>query len=156
MKHIMLIANSGGHLNELMQLKNTFSKYSNCIVTENNESTRNIEKDIRGKVYFVRSNSRKQLFKFIFVFGLNIMKSLILLLKENPDIILTTGANISVPFCYWGKLFGKKIIFIESYANINFPTLSGRIIYPISNLFVVQWPELIKFYPKAIYLGSVY
>ncbi len=156
MRHIMLIANSGGHLSELMQLRDTFSMYTHCLITEKNPSTVNINKEVDGRVYFVKSVSRKSLLKFIPVFMLNIIKSLILVIKEKPDIIITTGASIAVPFCYWAKLFRKKIIFIESYANINNPTLTGRIVYPISDLFIIQWQELKRFYPKAVYIGGVY
>jgi hypothetical protein len=69
---------------------------------------------------------------------------------------VTTGAHTAVSMCYIGKLFGAKIIFIETFANKNSRTLSGRMIYPISGLFVVQWEELLKLYPKAVLGGSIY
>ena len=58
--------------------------------------------------------------------------------------------------CYLGKLFGSKIIFIETFANSESKTLSGKMIYPIANLFIVQWKEMLKLYPKAIYGGPIY
>ena len=58
--------------------------------------------------------------------------------------------------CYIGKLFGSKIIYIETYANRNTKTATGRLIYPISDLFIVQWEEMLKIYPKAVYGGSIY
>ena len=73
-----------------------------------------------------------------------------------PKYIVTTGTHTAVPMCYIGKLFGCKIIFIETFANINSRTLSGRLIYPISNLFIVQWEEMLKLYPKAVYAGWIY
>ena len=54
--------------------------------------------------------------------------------------------------CYIGKLFKRKIIYIETMANINHKTLTGKIVYPIANLFVVQWKNMLKLYPKAIYV----
>ena len=58
--------------------------------------------------------------------------------------------------CYLGKLFGKKIVYIESYARMNNKSLSGKLIYPIASLFIVQWKEMLKLYPKAKYLGGIY
>ena len=77
-------------------------------------------------------------------------------IKLRPKYIITTGTHTAVPMCYIGKLFGSKIIFIETFANKNTKTLSGKLIYPIANLFLVQWEEMLKLYPKAIFGGSIY
>ena len=58
--------------------------------------------------------------------------------------------------CYIGKLFGSKIIFIETYANMNSKTLSGKLVYPIAHLFLVQWESMTKLYPKAKYIGPLF
>ena len=58
--------------------------------------------------------------------------------------------------CYIGKLFGKKVIFIESFGKRTSPTLSGRLVYPIASIFIVQWKTMLKFYPKAKYFGGIY
>ncbi|WP_368431051.1 hypothetical protein [Weissella confusa] len=50
----------------------------------------------------------------------------------------------------------KKIIFIESYAKSNSPTLTGKIVYRFADMFIVQWEEMKHIYPKALYLGSIY
>jgi UDP-N-acetylglucosamine:LPS N-acetylglucosamine transferase len=78
----------------------------------------------------------------------------LILLKEKPDVIITTGAHTCVPMCYLGKIFKKKIIYIESFAKVKTPNLSGKLVYPIADLFIVQWPELLKYYPKGKYLGG--
>ena len=51
-------------------------------------------------------------------------------------------------------MFGKKVIYIETYANITKRTLAGKIVYPISDLFIVQWEEMKKFYPRAIFIEN--
>ena len=79
-----------------------------------------------------------------------------LFLKFKPDVVVTTGAHTCVAMCYIAKLFRKKVIYIESFARRDSKSLSGKIIYPISNLFIVQWEEMLKFYPKAKYFGSIY
>ena len=50
----------------------------------------------------------------------------------------------------------RKVIFIESFAKKKTRTLSGRIVYPIATVFIVQWEEMLKFYPKAKYFGGIY
>ena len=84
------------------------------------------------------------------------MKSIYYFWKIKPDVIISTGAHTAVPMCYIAKLFGKKVIFIESFAKTSTPTLSGRMIYPISDLFIVQWEGMKEHYPKAVYGGSIY
>ena len=77
-------------------------------------------------------------------------------LKTKPKVIVTTGTHTAVPMCYIAKLFGAKIIWIETFANRNTKTLAGRLVYPIATTFVVQWEEMKKLYPKAEYWGWIY
>lgn len=103
------------------------------------------------KVYFVEDPSRNPI-KFLKC----LFQTFCILKKEKPKVIISTGAGVAVPACFLGKLFFKsKIIFIESFCRIEEPSLSGKLIYPISDLFLVQWKKLLKFYGKAIYRGSV-
>ena len=73
-----------------------------------------------------------------------------------PDLIISSGAAVSVPFFYLGKLFGSKLIYIEVFDRIDKPTLSGRLVYPIVDKFIVQWEEQKEVYKKAINLGSIF
>ena len=75
---------------------------------------------------------------------------------ERPDIVITTGAGAVVCFCVFAKIFGAKLIFIESMAKVKKPTLAGRMLYPFADLFLVQWPGLLKYFPKAKYLGRLF
>ena len=76
--------------------------------------------------------------------------------KERPDLIISTGAAVAVPFFYLGKIFGSKCVYIEVFDRIDRPTLSGRLVYPIVDIFIVQWEEMKKVYPKAVDLGSIF
>ncbi len=80
-------------------------------------------------------------------------QALLMMIKENPDVIITTGSDVPVSFCYIGKLMGKKIIFIESWSRVKTPSKSGKLIYHIADLFFVQWRDLKSSYPKAVYAG---
>lgn len=82
--------------------------------------------------------------------------SLVIVVRQRPDVVITTGAGIVVFFCVFAKLFGAKLIFIESMARIESPTLTARMLYPFADLFFVQWPGLLKFFPKAKYAGRLF
>jgi UDP-N-acetylglucosamine:LPS N-acetylglucosamine transferase len=80
-----------------------------------------------------------------------------ILLKERPDVVISTGGGeIAVPFCYVGKLLGAKVILIETLARTSTKSAAGRLIYPIADLFLVQWQSLLtKYGKKAQYWGNV-
>ena len=87
-----------------------------------------------------------------------VFQSFKILWNERPKAIMSTGAGVAVPACFIGKIiFKSKIIFIESFCRIYRPSLTGRAIYSISNLFFVQWEELLKKYgDKAVFKGRVF
>ena len=99
--------------------------------------------------YFPTNRNIKNLIRNTFV-------ALKVLRKEKPDLIISSGAAVSVPFFYLGKLFGAKLIYIEVFDRIDKPTMSGKLVYPIVDKFIVQWEEMKEVYPKAINLGSIF
>lgn len=155
MKRVLFISSTGGHLNELLQLEPLFKKYKSYLITEKTKTNINL-KNKYDNVSFLVYGTKDHLFTYIFKFLYNIIKSLILYIKIRPKVIVTTGTHTAVPMCYIGKLFGSKIIFIETFANSTTKTLSGKMVYPIANTFIVQWEEMLKLYPKAIYAGWIY
>jgi len=156
MKKVLFISSTRGHLNELLQLKPLFDKYDYHIITEKDKSTLPLKDYYNSKISYLLYGTRQKKIKYIFVFLLNCLKSIFLYIKLRPKYIISTGTHTAVPICYIGKLFRSKIIFIETFANINTKTLSGKLVYPISDLFIVQWEDMIKLYPKAIYGGSIF
>jgi beta-1,4-N-acetylglucosaminyltransferase len=75
---------------------------------------------------------------------------------EQPDVIMSTGAEIAIPFLWVGKLMGAKTVYVESWCRVRSPSGTGRLVYPVADLFLVQWPALMQVYgPKARYLGAV-
>ena len=102
------------------------------------------------RVYFVMHARRNPFAQFW-----NMCQSLWILLRERPHIILSTGAGVTLPTCLLGKLLGAKLIFVESGGNVYTPSLTGRILYPFSDLFFVQWEPLAAHFPKAIYGGPL-
>jgi len=156
MKKVLFISSTGGHLNELLQLSPLFNNYNYHIITEKDKSTQSLKQKYNKKISYLEYGSRKKIITYPFIFLFNCFKSLYYYIKIRPKYIVTTGTHTAVPICYLGKLFGSKIIFIETFANIDTKTLSGKLVYPIANLFIVQWEEMTKLYPKAIYGGSIF
>ena len=156
MKKVMFISSMGGHLTELMQLKSIFKDYDYKIVTEKHKSTKFLKNRYKSKIDFLLAGNKDHIIKYIFIAPINVVKSLIYFLKFKPDVVVTTGAHTSVAMCYIAKLFRRKVIFIETFANIETKTLAGRLVYPIADVFVVQWKSMLKLYPKAKYEGWIF
>lgn len=154
MKKVIFISSVGGHLTQLLELKKIFKDYDYVLVTEKTDVTK--EMNNKYNMEYLVYGSREYLFTYIFKFSYNILKSLYLFIKYRPDVIVTTGAHTSVPMCYIGRLFRRKVVFIESYAKRTSPTLSGRLVYPIASTFIVQWETMLEHYPKAKYFGGIY
>ena len=139
----------------MLQLKELFKKYDSYIITEKTKSTVDL-KNKYSKVNYLVYGSKDHFITYIFKFIYNVFKSLILFIKIRPKVIVTTGTHTAVPMCYIGKLFFRKIIYIETIANSETKTLSGKLVYPIADTFIVQWESMLKLYPKAIYGGWIY
>ncbi|AKB23630.1 capsular polysaccharide biosynthesis protein [Methanosarcina sp. MTP4] len=104
----------------------------------------------------VKKYTMKNLGMNPFRFLLSVPKVFGILLREKPDIIISTGSEIAIPVFYTAKLLRIKTIFIESLCRVEAPSLTGKIVYPISDVFLVQWKQLLpKFGKKAQYWGNV-
>ena len=152
-KKICLISSSGGHFEQLLMLKKLSEDYDTFIVTE---TTKYHKKDKKID-YYVSQVNRKEVL-FIFKMLLITIKSFFIFLKEKPDVIISTGVLASIPMLFIGHILKKKVIYIESFAKINSPTMTGNLIYKkhIADQFYVQWESMKEFYPNAIYKGGIY
>jgi UDP-N-acetylglucosamine:LPS N-acetylglucosamine transferase len=84
------------------------------------------------------------------------LRIFVLLKKENPDIIISTGAEIAIPVFIIGKLMRIKMVYIESWCRVKTKSGAGRIAYYLADVFLVQWPGLLKLYgKKARYEGAI-
>ncbi len=155
-KKVLFISSTGGHLSELMQLKQLFKKYNYYIITEKDKVNENLQEIYKDKVYFLPYGTRAKLLTYIFKYLFLCFKTIYLYFKIRPEVIITTGTHTAGPMCIIGKIFRSKIIYIETFANTNKKTATGRLIYPIADLFIVQWEEMLKIYPKAKYGGAIY
>ena len=147
---VCLVGSSGGHLTHLHMLKPIWKDWDRFWVTFDKKDANSLLKD--EKVYhcfFPTNRNIKNLIKNTFL-------AIKILIKEKPDLIISSGAAVAVPFFWIGKIMGAKTIYIEVFDRINKPTLTGRLVYPVTDKFIVQWDEMKKVYPKAINLGSIF
>ena len=146
---ICFVCSSGGHLWQLHLLKEWWKKHERFWVTFKKEDSLSLlEKEKSYWSYFPTNRNIKNLIRNTF-FALKILR------KEKPDIIVSTGAGVAVPFFYIGKLLGAKLVYIEVYDRIDSPTLTGKLVYPIADTFILQWEEQKKYYPKGRFLGHL-
>ncbi|HGF7884124.1 TPA: PssD/Cps14F family polysaccharide biosynthesis glycosyltransferase [Enterococcus faecium] len=147
---ICLVGSSGGHLTHLYLLKNFWEKEERFWGTFDKEDSRSMLKDERFfPCYYPTNRNIINLIRNSFL-------AIRILLKEKPDLIISSGAAVAVPFFYLGKLIGAKTIYIEVFDRIDAPTLTGKLVYPVTDKFIVQWDEMKKVYPKAINLGGIF
>ena len=158
-KKVLFIASTGGHLEELMQLKPMFDNYDYHIITEKTKSNLSLTLKYPNRVNFLVYGSYTTLGrKIVYPFKLlyNTIKSFFIYLKIRPKYIVSTGAHTSGPMCLIGHILGSKIIFIETFANSESKSRTGSIVYKFADLFIVQWESMLKLYPNAVYGGWIF
>lgn len=158
-KKVLFISSTGGHLDELMQLKEMFHKYDYHIITENTKSNINLKTKYDGRVsYLVYGSYTSIIGKLTYPFKLlfNTIKSFFLYIKIRPQYIVSTGAHTAGPMCLIGHIFGSKVIYIETFANSSSKSKTGSLVYKFADLFIVQWESMLKLYPNAIYGGWIF
>lgn len=156
MKKVLFISSTGGHLSEMMQLKKMFKDYDYHIITEKTKSNISMKNKYKDRINFLVYGTKDHMLTYPFKLIYNCFKSLFLYLRIHPDYIITTGAHTAGPMCLIGKIFGSKVIYIETFANINTKTITGRLLYPVADRFIVQWPSMTKIYRDSIDGGWIY
>ena len=146
---IALVCTQGGHLTETLQLLEAFQGHEIFLATHH--SSRDEDVLQIAPVYFSDNIGVNPIRLFqSFFWAFNILR------VERPDVIVSTGAEIALPFFYLGKLLGMKTIFIEGLFRVENISRTGRLVYPVADAFFVQWPQLLEICgPKARYEGAV-
>lgn len=144
---IAIVCSYGGHLTELRFLSEAFEGHETFFITYENFRTRDLDR----RKYLLSSidTSPWRMAKAFYRIG-NI------LLRERPDAVISTGSEIAIPAFVWARIVGAKTIYIESWCRVRALSKTGKIVYPLSDLFLVQWPELAeKNSGKLRYEGTV-
>ena len=143
---ICLVCSAGGHLTEALKIGENI-KGEKFYVTFYSP---HIEETLEGNEYYTLTDPRRNPLRFT----LNFIQTLSLLLKKRPDVIISTGAGVTFSSCVLGKLLGAKIIYVECGCRVTEPSIAARMIYPLSDLFIVRWSPLLKYFKKAK-LGAI-
>jgi beta-1,4-N-acetylglucosaminyltransferase len=140
----------GGHMVQAKQLAPVYEKYDYFYLTFSGGVADEMRKTARVRTVpdMIRHNP-------ISWFSVAI-RSAHVAVTERPDVVISTGAGAVALFCVFAKLLGAKLLFLESMAKVTRPTWTGKLLYPFVDLFLVQWPGLLKFYPKAKFLGRLF
>lgn len=150
-KKLLLVCSSGGHFLQMYSLlAPLWSNYDRFWVSFEKSDTSSMlkgEKAYWG--YFPTNRNIPNLFRNAFL-------AYKILRKERPDVVISTGAGISVPFLLLARLFGARAIYIESFARKHNLSLTGKIVYFFVDNFFVQAEVLSQHYKKAVYKGTIY
>lgn len=155
---ICLECAEGGHLDEMLSIIDAFEGHDIFFVTTKAKTTEDLGKVT--KVYYVREQYQPKsrfhtfLFELYYLIKLTFLSAKILI-REKTQVIVSIGGGATIPLCYLGKILGVKVIYITSLARVHELPFTGKIVYPIADLFLVQWKSLSEKYKKAKYWGKV-
>lgn len=142
---ICVVSSCGGHLTEVRCLKSAYECFEHFYVLNDKAI---LPPDMKDKTYFIAHSERD--WKFL----LNLWEAFVIMRKEKPDVILSTGAGPVVPFAVIARLFfSVKIVFVETITRIDRPSMTGKIMYWLAHDFYYQWESLGKFFPRAKFGG---
>lgn len=154
-KKLMLVCSSGGHYKAMRQLKGFWSQFEEvCWVTFKTATTASELQAEKGRVYWAYSPTNRNIPNLI----RNLMLAFkVILSREKPDLILSTGAGVAVPFLLIAKFFcGSQVIFVESKTRLKQLSLSARLLQALSGVdkLIVQGKQIASLYPNAQYVGE--
>lgn len=146
---VLLVASSGGHLTQLWWMRPWWEAHERLWVSFDTLHARRLLADERMLAAHHPTNRSL----------LNLARNLILarwlLSTERPDLVVSTGAGVGVPFLWLGRSYGAKTVFVEVFDRIDAPSLTGRLVAPVVDVIVLQREEQRAIYPSGIVLGAV-
>lgn len=147
---VLIACSSGGHLAQVLQLRDWLDQHQRIWVTAPTQDARS---KLMGEhiVYSAYPTTRS-----ITALIKNLWLAVRLLRSEKPDLVLSTGAAVAVPFFWGSKFFGTKTVYIEVFDRIDSATLSGKLCRPVADLMLVQWPEQLDCYRGAKLIGRLW
>lgn len=148
---VCFAASSGGHLEQLLALRSLMERYDSFILTEKTA----YDAKLPARACYVRQVNRHEA-SFLPHMAANAAISFKYWLAERPDVIVCTGVLATIPFCLIGHVMGAKLVYIESFAKTDSPTMTGKLLSKCADRFYVQWESMLDVYPGARFIGGVY
>lgn len=146
---VCLVASAGGHLSQLLKIMPHLEGHQTSVVTTSEAVRAGLTRF--GAVHVVGECNREHLLQVVKVFS-RCWKAM---RRERPDVVVSTGAAAGCLCCLLGKLFGARVVWVDSITNVEHMSLSGRMVRPVADLCLVQWPELAQRYPGTQYVGNI-
>lgn len=147
---VLLVASGGGHVAQLFHLSSWWQGRSRLWVTFDQEDTRSL---LRGEqtlpAYQPTTRNVKNLLR-------NTVLAFRVVRRYRPDLVVSTGAAVAFPFFLAARLHGARTVYLEVYDRVDSATLTGRLCYPLSSLFLLQWEDQRRFYPRGVLVGRIF
>jgi beta-1,4-N-acetylglucosaminyltransferase len=147
---LLLVCSTGGHLLQLVALRESWQRFTRAWVTFDKSDARSLL--ATEHVFYAHGPTNRSV--------KNMLRNLIVAWRVvgevRPQVVVTTGAGVAVPFAWMARLRGAKVVYVESLARIEGPSLTYRLISPIASRRYVQWPELAEKLPRSRFAGNVF
>lgn len=159
---ILVVLGEGGHTRQMIRLLDELGsgyEYHYLIAVEDELSESKIR--VPGPVWRIgRPRNKVQgrtdsLAVSAWQTAASLAQLLPIMRRVHPAVVLANGPAVAVPAAVTGKALGAKVIYVESASRVTGLSASGRMVYALADLFIVQWPQLVQRYPRAIYAGRL-
>lgn len=146
---VLIVCSSGGHLTQALALRSWWGEHERSWVTLPTEDARSrLDGEQVVEAHYPTVRNLPNLAR-------NFRLARRVLAERRPDLVFSTGAAVALPFFVQARGFGARTVFLEPVDRITTPSLSGRLVYPFADLFLVQWESLRAVYPDARNVGVV-
>jgi beta-1,4-N-acetylglucosaminyltransferase len=149
-RKILFVGSSGGHLSQLAQLRPWWQDRDRKWVTFPGQDVDSLlaGEDVTTCYHPTTRNAKNAVRNM----GLAVQ----VLRDYRPDVVVSAGAGVAVPFFIGARALGIRTVYLEVYDRIDLPTVTGKLCYPFTDLFLLQWQEQLVNYPKGVVVGSLY
>jgi UDP-N-acetylglucosamine:LPS N-acetylglucosamine transferase len=146
---VLLVSSSGGHLDHLLALRPWWSQHQRLWVTFDKPDTRSVLTDEQTTwAHHPTTRNVPNLLRNLWVAWRSLR-------RWRPDVVVSSGAGVALPFFVLARVMGIRTVYLEVYDRIESTTLTGRLCRPLSSLFLVQWPSQLDLYPGSVLIGEL-
>lgn len=156
---LIIVLGSGGHTTQMVRITEMLHGSYDFEYVVNDDDDKSIKKIKYGGDLHVIPRPRriydKSFIRAVCLTLYSLFQSFGIIWNSQSVGIVSAGPGLAIPLFIWASILRKKRIFIESWSRVTTKSFAGKVCYLLSDLFFVQWPELIEKYPKAIYAGRL-
>lgn len=146
---VMMVCSSGGHLAQLYRLRPWWRQHDRLWVTFPSAQAASLLQGERvAHAFFPTTRNVVNALR-------NLRLAVRLIRSERPDVLISDGAGVAFPFFLVGRAFRIHTVYLEVYGRVSDATMTGRLCYPLTELFLLQWAEQAKMYPRGRLIGCL-